>query len=124
MTKNNSQLSVAEKIALAKKDLNRASKAEPYYNQKLELLEIRFMDQTTMSTEKGTIKLEPTRWFCRLDDEEIIIETYTAACKSFAEKLIEVFEGETRFDFDTPVTIEFTVRSPRRTRKTVYYHLR
>lgn len=111
MTKHTEGLTVAEKLAIAKKELNKASKAEPYFDIPLELKEIRFLKETNMMTEKGNIKLEPTRWFCALDGEDITIETYTLACKTFAEELITLFDGVAVFDERTtdgnPITIQF-----------------
>ena len=111
MTNQNNQLTVAQKLAIAKKELNKASKAEAYFDIPLELKEIRFLKETTMMTEKGNIKLEPTRWFCVLDGEDITIETYTIACKAFAEELITILGGQAVFDDEvtsgTPIMIQF-----------------
>ena len=123
---NTTTLTLADKLALARKELNRASKASEFYNRPLVLKEIRFLDNTTMATQdKGNITLKPVRWFCLFDDEgtiethtmaresfaEVTIETYTMACESFAEELIKINDGQPDFsafiDGGTPVWIEF-----------------
>lgn len=103
---------LADKLALAKKELNRASKASTYYNKPLVVREIRFLDNTTMATQdKGNITLKPVRWFCLFEDDEITIETYTMACESFADELVKINEGSSDFtpfiDGGTPLIIEF-----------------
>lgn len=95
----NAKLSLEEKIKMAKEELNRAEKAENYYGIPLKLLQIRFLAKTKMTTpDKGNIELEPVRWFCEDENaNSVVIETYTMACRSFAEKLIEVFDGQMDF---------------------------
>ena len=109
---NTTTLTLADKLTLARKELNRASKASSYYNKPLVLNEIRFLEDSTMATQdKGNITLKPVRWFCQFEDDEVTIETYTMACESFAEELVKINEGSSDFtpfiDGGTPLIIEF-----------------